>query len=369
MRKKIIKKAKRVVVKIGSAVLAGNSASNPVFSRIAKELHEAKKDGRQFVIVSSGAVALGMHGLNLRQRPTSIPERQAVAAVGQGLLMARYDRAFSRCGERVAQVLLTHDDLSSRHRFLNARNTLFQLLSMGIVPVINENDTVAVDEMKFGDNDLLSALATNLIEADLLIILTDINGLFSKDPKSDPLATRVSVVHDIDGIEPVEKTTNALGTGGMASKIEAAKKAAHYGAATVIANGALPGVVKSVLDCEDTGTLILPKEDRLTGKKHWIAFSTRPSGRVFVDDGAREAIALKGKSLLPTGVKTVDGSFQAGEVVHCVDLKGMEFARGVANYSSSEIERIKGLKTRDIEGVLGYKVFDEVIHRDNLVVL
>ncbi len=369
IRKKIIKKAKRIVVKIGSAVIAGNSASNPVFSRLATEIHEARKDGRQFAIVSSGAIALGMQSLNLKQRPTSIPERQAVAAVGQGLLMARYGQAFGRRAERVAQVLLTHDDLSSRHRFLNARNTLLQLLSMGIVPVINENDTVAVDEIKFGDNDLLSALATNLIEADLLIILTDINGLFSKDPKSDPSACLVPLVRDIDALAPVEGTTGVLGTGGMASKIEAAKKAAHCGAATVIANGALPGIVKRVLDCEDIGTLILPKEDRLTSKKHWIAFSTRPSGRVFVDDGAREAISLKGKSLLPTGVKTVDGQFQAGEVVHCVDLKGMEFARGVANYSSKEIESIKGLKTKDIEGVLGYKVFDEVIHRDNLVVL
>jgi glutamate 5-kinase len=371
-RKKITGAARRVVVKVGSAVLANGRAAVPdVFTRLASEIHEVKATGRQVALVSSGAIALGMERLGMKERPSSIPERQAVAAVGQGLLMSLYDAAFTRAGEKAAQVLLTHDDLGSRKRFLNARNTLFTLLNLGIVPVINENDTVAVDEIKFGDNDELSALATNLVDADLLVILTDIDGLYDSDPRKNPGARKFSVVEDIEAfdVESAAGPAGRLGTGGMRSKCEAARKAAHYGAATVIADGMSPGVLGKVVSGEDAGTLILPKEDRLTGRKHWIAFSTRPSGSVFVDDGARDALLKGGKSLLPSGIREVEGSFDSGEVVRCVDSGGAEFARGVVNYSSAEMRRIKGLKSAEIENALGYKVYDEAIHRDNLVVL
>jgi len=373
LRKKIIKRTKRIVVKVGSVVVAsGKAGSSDIFSRLAADIDEIRRTGRDVVIVSSGAIALGMEKLGLKGRPAAIPERQAVAAVGQGSLMSRYEAAFSKRGMRVAQVLLTHDDLGSRKRFLNARNTLSTLLRFGIVPVVNENDTVAVEEIKFGDNDELSALTTNLMEADLLVILSDIDGLYDRDPKKEPgVARKIPLVEDVDSLrlDTFTGSTNRFGTGGIISKIEAARKAAHFGAATVIANGNTPGILAGILGGDDHGTLFLPKEDRLTSKKHWIAFSTRPSGRLFVDEGAKEAVIKRGKSLLPSGIKDVDGAFDAGEVVHCVDIKGMEFARGVSNYSSVEIARIKGLKTKEVETTLGYKVYDEVIHRDNLVVL
>ncbi|HXI09829.1 MAG TPA: glutamate 5-kinase [Thermodesulfobacteriota bacterium] len=372
LRKKIIKKSRRVVVKVGSAVVAGPPVDGSlIFDRLASGFKRLRSSGVEAAVVSSGAIALGIKKLGLKTRPSTIPERQAVAAVGQGALMSLYDAAFNNCGERAAQVLLTHDDLGNRKRFLNARNTLSTLFKMGITPVINENDTVAVEEIKFGDNDALSALATNLIEADLLIILSDIDGLYDKDPRKDPGARLVPVVEDVESIrfDALAAAAGALGTGGIRSKCEAARKAAHFGTATVIANGNEKDTLERIMSGSEVGTLFLPKEDRLTSKKHWIAFSTRPSGRLFVDDGAREALLKGGKSLLPSGVKSVDGSFDPGEVVHCVDLSGMEFARGVSNYSSSEILKVKGLKTAEIEKVLGYKVYDEIIHRDNLVVL
>lgn len=380
MRKRLAKKARRVVVKIGSSVLMGegegtgrlSSAASWVFSNIAKEVHVAKNAGKEVVVVSSGAIALGMRKLSFNNRPSSIPERQAVAAVGQVALMTEYGAAFKRRGEKVGQILLTHDDFSNRTRFLNARNTITTLLSLGIVPIVNENDTVAVEEIKFGDNDSLSALTTSLVEADLLVILSDIDALYDKDPKTEPSAKKIPLVEDIDGFlksMDFSSSTSLHGTGGIRSKLLAAKSAAHFGCATVIASGTEKGVLTKVLSGIEAGTLILPKEDRLTSKKHWIAYSSRPAGRIFVDHGARLALTNKGKSLLPSGVVKVEGTFDAGDVIHCVDLKGMEFGRGVVNYSSGDIERIKGLKTNDIEKVLGYMVYAEVIHRDNLVVL
>ena len=374
LRKKYISNAKKIVVKVGSAVLAegqGQGLDEAVFANLAKGISELKKSDAEVVLITSGAIAIGMKKLGLKQRPASIPEKQAIAALGQGSLIALYEKAFNPLGEKVAQVLLTHDDLGNRQRFLNARNTLSTLLSYGIIPIINENDTVAVEEIKFGDNDHLSALVTNLVEADLLVILTDIDGLFDKDPKKDKTAKLISVVKDVDRMvqEYAQETKSLFGTGGMASKVEAAKKAAHFGVATIVANGKESDVLKTIFDCADIGTLFLPMEDKLTSKKHWIAFSARPTGRIFVDDGAKDAILKKGKSLLPSGITKIDGIFETGEVVHCVDQHGKEFARGAANYSSTEIEKIKGVKTTEIEKILGYKYYDEVVHRDNLVVL
>lgn len=374
LRKKHIGAAKRIVIKIGSAALTGRhdeGLDEAVFSNLAKGISALRKSGKDVILVTSGAIAIGMKRMGLKKRPASIPEKQAVAALGQVSLMALYEKAFHLVNEKVAQVLLTHDDLGNRQRFLNARNTISTLLDYGIIPIINENDTVAVEEIKFGDNDHLAALATNLVEADLLVILTDIDGLFDKDPKKDKTAKLISVVNDVDHTVKgwAGKTAGLFGTGGMSSKVEAAKKAAHFGVATVIANGRDSDILQKVFDCIDIGTLFLPMEDRLTGKKHWIAFSARPAGRIFVDDGAKEAIIKKGKSLLPSGVAKIDGIFEAGEVVRCVDQHGKEFARGAVNYNSAEIDKIKGMKTTDIEKALGYKYYDEVAHRDNLVVI
>ncbi len=373
-RKKHVGAAKKIVIKIGSAVLAGHhekGLDEAIFSNLAKGISALKKSGKDVIVVTSGAIAIGMKKMGLKKRPASIPEKQAVAAVGQGSLMALYEKAFHSLNEKVAQVLLTHDDLGNRQRFLNARNTLLTLLDFRIIPIINENDTVAVEEIKFGDNDHLAALLTNLVEADLLVILTDIDGLFDKDPKKDRAAKLISLVKDIDHLDAawLGNTAGVFGTGGMASKAAAAKKAAHFGVPTVIANGKDSDILQKVFDGVDIGTLFLPMEDRLTSKKHWIAFSARPTGRIFVDDGAKEAIIKKGKSLLPSGVAKIDGVFEAGEVVHCVDRHGREFARAVVNYSSIELEKIKGIKTREIEKILGYKYYDEVAHRDNLAVM
>jgi glutamate 5-kinase len=271
----------------------------------------------------------------------------------------------------VAQILLTHDDLSHRRRFLNARNTLLTLLELGIIPIINENDTVVVDEIKFGDNDNLSALITNLIEADLLIILTDIDGIFDANPRLNPHARFIPLVEDIDvdmrGM--TGKTTNEMSVGGMASKIQAARKASRFGIPTVVACGTKKEILHQILKGKEIGTLILPKVEALSSRKHWIAFNLKPQGDVVVDDGAKRAVVQKGKSLLPSGVVRVRGSFDRGDPVSCVGPRGKEFARGLVNYSTSELERIRGLRSEQIEQVLGYKYSDEVIHRDDLVVL
>ncbi|MFQ5353979.1 MAG: glutamate 5-kinase [Thermodesulfobacteriota bacterium] len=365
---KLVKGARRIVIKIGSAVLAGDS---DIFHRIASDVRDLRAGGREVVIVSSGAVALGMKALELTSRPATIPETQAVASAGQLNLMLCYKNAFSEQGIRMGQVLLTHDDFKDRKRFLNARNTVFTLLKMGLGPVINENDTVATEEIKLGDNDELSALVTNLVRADLLIILTDIDGLYDKDPRAESSARRIPLVRDVDRSIPESAGTVAgpLGSGGMRSKMLAARTAAHFGVATVVASGLEKDVIERIFNGDGPGTLFLPATQRLTSRKHWIAFSSRPTGRVTVDEGARKALLKGKKSLLPSGILDVDGAFDSGEVIHCVDADGMEFARGLTNYSSDEIKRIKGLNSRDIKEKLGYKVYDEVIHRDNLVVL
>jgi glutamate 5-kinase len=271
----------------------------------------------------------------------------------------------------VAQVLLTHDDLSHRHRFLNARNTLLTLLELGIIPIINENDTVVVDEIKFGDNDNLSALITNLVGADLLIILTDIEGLCDADPRVNPNARCIPLVEDIDvdmkGI--TGGTKSEMSVGGMMSKIQAAQKASRFGIPTVVARGTRDGILHQILKGKEIGTLILSKGEALSSRKHWIAFNPKPKGDVIVDDGAKKAIVQKGKSLLPSGVIKVRGAFDRGDLVTCLGPRGKEFARGLVNYSAMELERIKGLRSDRIEPTLGYKYSDEVIHRDDLVVL
>jgi glutamate 5-kinase len=373
IRRKVLSKVNRIVVKVGSSILASveKGLHYEVFSHLTKEISDLKRQGYEIVLVSSGAIAAGMEKLGYKSRPRDITQKQATAAVGQTRLMNIYESYFSRYQQMVAQVLLTRDDLSHRRRFLNARNTLLTLLELGIIPVINENDTVVVDEIKFGDNDNLSALITNLIGADLLLVLTDIEGLCDSDPKVNPHARCISLVEDIDmdmeGI--VGETTSQMSVGGMISKIQAARKASRFGIPTVVAQGTKEGVLRQILKGKEVGTLILPKGEALSSRKHWIAFNPKPKGDVVVDDGAKKAIVQKGKSLLPSGVTKVRGVFDRGDLVTCLGPRGKEFARGLVNYSASELEKIKGLRSHQIETTLGYKYCDEVIHRDDLVVL
>jgi glutamate 5-kinase len=373
IRRKVLGKARRIVVKVGSSILASvdKGLHYEVFSRLTKEISDLKRQGCEIILVSSGAIAAGMEKLGYKTRPQAITQKQATAAVGQTRLMNIYEDYFSRYQQMVAQVLLTHDDLSHRRRFLNARNTLLTLLELGIIPIINENDTVAVDEIKFGDNDNLSALITNLIGADLLVILTDIDGLCDSDPRVNPNARCIFLVEDIDGdIEGiVGETKNEMSVGGMISKIQAARKASRFGIPTVVARGTKDGILHQILKGKEIGTLILPKGEALSSRKHWIAFNPKPKGDLIVDEGAKKAVVQKGKSLLPSGVVRIKGSFDRGDLVTCVGPRGKEFARGLVNYSASELEKIKGLRSNEIEITLGYKYSDEVIHRDDLVVL
>jgi len=372
-RKDLLKNIRRIVVKIGSGVLTSchGGLDLQIFEELAKETALIKGKGYEPIIVSSGAIAAGMERLGLVEKPKSIPQKQAAAAVGQSTLMWSYERSFARHGQKVAQVLLTHDDLSDRTRFLNARNTILTLVNHGIIPIINENDSVAVEEIKFGDNDNLSALITNLVQADLLIILTNTDGLYDKDPCIESDSQRISIVPEVN--DEIEKaagdTISAICVGGMITKVQAAKKAAIFGLSTVVANGKVGGMINRIINGEDVGTLFLPKEDRMASRKHWIAFAVRPKGEIIVDKGAQRAIVDKGKSLLPSGILDVRGRFAIGDSVGLMNPDGCEFAKGLVNYDSSEIIKIKGLKTIEIEDILGYRYYDEIIHRDDLVVL
>jgi len=372
-RKTLLSRVKRVVIKIGSSVLTNEHGelSEGVFDEIAGEISRIKSRGIEPIIVSSGAIAAGMKKLNLGVKPRDISMKQAIAACGQSALMWYYEKAFSAFGEKVAQILLTHDVLSVRKRFLNARKTLFTLLGMGVIPIVNENDTVAVEEIMLGDNDNLAALVTSLVEADLLVLLTDIEGLYNKDPRNHRDAELITLIDEIDErIEEIAgETLGRTTTGGMRTKIEASKTAAAFGVPTIIANGKKPTKLSEIFSGKDIGTLFLPAKEKLKGRKHWIAFTLKPSGEIRIDDGAKRAISSSGKSLLPAGIKDVSGEFEVGELVRCIDEGGIEVARGLSSYSSDEIRKIAGAKTSEIEKILGYRYSDEVIHRDDLVVV
>jgi glutamate 5-kinase len=371
--RRALPKVKRLVVKVGSGLISapGQGLLPDRIGALADELAALAKDGREVVVVSSGAIASGMARLGLTHRPRSIPEKQAAAAVGQSALMWHYEQAFARHGIRVAQVLLTQEDISARTRYLNARNTLQVLLRFRVVPVVNENDTVAVEEIKVGDNDNLAALVAHLVDADLLVILTDVDGLYTGDPRVDPEARRLDTVDAVT--EEIERLVwdadGQVSVGGMSTKLEAARKVTSSGIPMVIASGRVPGTLRRVLRGEPLGTYFVPRGDRLAGRKRWIAFAVPPQGRLTVDAGARSALVERGKSLLPSGVVEVEGEFHAGEVVSLSAADGKEFARGLTNYDAAELRKIQGAKTKDLEERLGYKSFDEVIHRDNLVLL
>jgi glutamate 5-kinase len=313
-----------------------------------------------------------MSRLGRKERPKSIPEKQALAAVGQIKLMALYEGFFSKFDKSVAQVLLTHEDLANRQRYINAKHTFQMLLESEIIPIVNENDTVAVEEMKFGDNDHLSALVATLLEADLLVILSDVEGVYDKDPRTHEHAELIPLISDAKSLRQriVGTSLSAAGTGGISTKLSAAEEAAAAGIPTIIASGLEDGVLGKVFgESAAVGTLILAEANRLTSRKHWIAYNLKPVGEVVVDHGAYEAVVLKGKSLLPSGLKEVRGAFGVGDCVRCTSSEGQEFARGLVNYSALELNQIKGLHTSKIEKVLGYKAYEEIIHRDDLVLL
>jgi glutamate 5-kinase len=365
--------ARRIVVKVGSGLIteAGHGPAADLIARLAGELAALVEDGREVALVSSGAIVTGMARLGLAARPRTIPEKQAAAAVGQSALMWHYEQAFKPHGIRVGQVLLTGQDIADRSRYLNARNTLLALLGFGVLPIVNENDTVAVDEIKVGDNDNLAALVAHLIDADLLVLLTDVDGLYTGDPRRDPDARRLETVAALtDDIHRlVFDSATRVSVGGMGTKLQAAQKANASGIPMVIASGRQPGTLARVLAGEPVGTYFQPRDDRLAARKRWIAFAVPPQGRLVVDAGAKKALTERGKSLLPSGLTGVEGEFSAGAVVALAERHGPEFARGLVNYDAEELRKIRGANTREIERALGYKSFDEVIHRDNLVVL
>jgi len=366
-------RARRLVVKVGSGQITspGEGLDARRIMALAADVSALVDDRREVVLVSSGAIVAGTARLGLPARRRSIPERQAAAAVGQSSLMWHYEQAFKRHGLMVGQVLLTAQDISDRSRYLNARNTLLALLHFHVLPVVNENDTVAVDEIKVGDNDNLAALVAHLIDADLLVLLTDVDGLYSADPRRDALATRIDTVEAVT--EDIRRLcfdgAGRVSVGGMITKLEAAQKAAASGIPMVIANGREPGILGRLIKGEALGTHFLPRDDRLAARKRWIAFAVPPQGRLTVDAGARKALTEKGKSLLPSGLVDIVGEFRAGEVVALAEPEGDEFARGLVNYDAGELRRIRGAKTAEIEKALGYKGLAEVIHRDNLVIL
>jgi len=365
-----LNEARRIVVKVGSSTLtyANGKLNLYQLERLVRELADLKNQGLEIILVSSGAVGAGMGKMEFEERPKNIPEKQALAAIGQGILMHLYEKFFSEYGKTVAQVLLTREDLTNRDKFLNARNTLLTLLRLGVLPIINENDTVAYEEIKFGDNDTLAALVSGLIDADLLVILSDIDGLYTADPRHVATAQLIKVVAEItpEITELAGGTGTNVGSGGMTTKLQAAKIASNSGIPMLVTNGSREGVIRDTIKGINPGTLFIPREHhRLKTRKAWIAFGSRAKGRLLVDSGAENALVEKGKSLLPSGITAVEGNFQRGSVVSIIGQSG-EIARGIVNYASLEISNLKGCQSKDIYKILGYKDYDEVVHRDNL---
>ena len=370
-RASIFYNARRVVVKVGSNVLTEDHGLNlKAIRSISRQICRLIDDGIETILVSSGAMASGIRKVGLDKRPDEIPKRQAIAAVGQAGLIMEYEKAFARYHKKVAQILLTGDDLNNRKRYLNARNTLCMLLSWQVVPIINENDTVMIEEIQFGDNDNLAAMITLLMDADILVNLTDIDGLYTKNPRTNSDADFIPLVSTIG--EDIKKIAGdipgALGTGGMLSKINAAKKVTASGIPMVIANGGGPDVLKKLFSGKDVGTFFTPKKKKLKSRKCWIAFTLKPKGVIRIDDGAAEAILNRGKSLLPSGIVGVEGEVTVGAAVEFRKTDDETLGTGLVNYSSTDIRKIMGLKSSQIKNRLGHKPYDDVIHRDNLAV-
>jgi glutamate 5-kinase len=379
VRQEIAGRSKTVVVKVGTRVLthADGSLDHGQVTSIAEQVVHLMEEDRHVVLVSSGAVGAGIGRLGLDERPADLAHLQAVAAVGQSRLIESYNRALEAHGRHAAQILLTADDLNDRTRYLNVRNTLLALFQYGALPIINENDTVRVEELQrnVGDNDRLAAMVTNLLRAPLLVLLSDVDGLYDRHP-SQPGATVIAAVEQIDVAirdfqrqVPISAAPNQLSRGGMASKLEAARLAVMAGESVVIANGRRPNVLVEILAGEVVGTLFAPQGPAVTSRKRWIGLTAQPNGKVFVDAGAHAAIEQRGRSLLAIGIRRVDGNFQKGDVVSLCREDGQEFGRGLTNYASEELRRIAGQPTENIVTILGHCPYDEVVHRDNLVML
>jgi glutamate 5-kinase len=373
MRQQYLNQAKRLVIKIGSSLVASRQEGLRMtqLQRLASEVTALLHQGLEIIVVSSGAIVAGIEQLQLKTYPQTLPLKQACAATGQSCLIHAYEKCFHDHEKRVALVLLTHQDLADRKRFLNARHTLNTLIQHKVIPIINENDTVSIDEIQFGDNDTLAGQVAHLVDADLLVILSDVDGLFTEDPSLNPSAELISTVESItnDILQRAGTSRNQESRGGMATKVEAARHAAQFGVPTLIMNGEHPGLLETIPKGTTSGTVFFPCLRPLPSRKHWIAFTLRSKGQLFLDDGAVEALRLRGKSLLPSGILDVKGNFLSGDPVSCVDPHQKEFARGLANYSSETLQLIKGHKTAEVAKILVTQEYEEVIHRDNLALL
>ncbi len=369
-----LKKAKRIVIKVGTSTItyANGKRNFSQIDRLAREISDLQNQGKEMIMVTSGAVAVGVDRMGLPGKPKTIPGKQAAAAVGQGVLMHTYEKFFADYGQIVAQVLITKTEAIDRHRYTNTRNTFMELMRQRVIPIVNENDVVALDELKIGDNDNMSALVAGIVDADLVIILSDVDGLYTANPQTHPDAV---IVPEVAEITPeIEASAggvgSARGTGGMATKIQAAKAATSSGIHLVIASGTEKNAITRVLQGEELGTLFVSRENRLQFRKRWLAFGAKIAGSIVVDDGCAKAIRKAGGcSILPAGVFAVQGEFLPGSTVSVIDKDAHELARGLVHYSSAELEQIKGCNSGEIANILGHKNFDEVIHRDDLVIL
>jgi glutamate 5-kinase len=373
VRQEVLALAHTVVVKVGTNVLTREDGTlEPArVQRLADQLHRFRATGRKVALVSSGAIGAGVGRLGLPRRPTDLRHLQACAAVGQNFLMRAYENCLARHNIPTAQILLTASDFDNRARYLNARNTIVTLFEWGCLPIINENDTVSVAEIRFGDNDHLAAMVTNLLQAPLLVILSVVDGLYERDPNTDPEARVLTTVATIDGsvMEKAGSSRSALGSGGMRSKLRAARLATVAGESVILANGGRGDVLDAVLRSEPVGTLFLPHNRMLPAWKRWVGYTAQPRGRLVVDAGARRAVQAQGRSLLPIGVVQVTGTFHKGDVVALCDPEGVEFARGLTNYASATADRLRGLRSDQIREVVGSVPYEEIVHRDNLVVI
>lgn len=369
-----LQKAKRIVIKVGTSTItyANGKRNFSQIDRLAREISDLQNQGKEMILVTSGAVAVGVDRMGLLGKPKTIPGKQAAAAVGQGVLMHTYEKFFADYGQIVAQVLITKTEAIDRHRYTNTRNTFMELMRQRVIPIVNENDVVALDELKIGDNDNMSALVAGIVDADLVIILSDVDGLYTANPQTHPDAF---IVPEVAEITPeIEASAggvgSARGTGGMATKIQAAKAATSSGIHLVIASGTEKNAITRVLQGEELGTLFVSRENRLQFRKRWLAFGAKIAGSIVVDDGCAKAIRKAGGcSILPAGVFAVQGEFLPGSTVSVIDKDAHELARGLVHYSSAELEQIKGCNSGEIANILGHKNFDEVIHRDDLVIL
>lgn len=370
MHQQVLTTCKRLVVKIGSSLVASPNGGLRLdrIGRLAEEFGGLQAQNRQLVLVSSGAIVAGISHLALKSYPQEVPLQQAAAAVGQSRLMRAYEMAFEKPGCKIAQILLTHQDLADRRRFLNARHTLTTLVQLGVIPIINENDTVATEEIRFGDNDALAGQIAHLVDADLLVILSDVNGLYEEDPHLNPSAKLIPMVPTIT--KQIENLAGASRTqasrGGMVTKIRAAKQAGRFGVPTLLLNGETPNALGKALEGNSSGTFFVSNQSSLTHRKQWIAFTLRPKGEITLDEGAVAALVIRGKSLLPSGILSVKGTFLPGDPVSCTTGEGIVFAQGLSNYSAESLQRIKGKQTSEIQQLLGALEYEEVIHRDNL---